>query len=647
LVEGNEIYDSQYGFWIGNGYNNFAGDVDIDVTLNDNNIHDNVDGGAWIQDEDKENGSSVTVSGGGNSLTNNGNYGYYIYSEGDGDITVNLVDETITGHDTGVYVEDTASPSNSSYSVTVQNSNISGNTNYGVNNTVDSFTLDATLNYWGDASGPSGEGPGSGDAVSANVMFCPWLNSPGGASVNQVKNVDTGELFCTIQAAIDDADTLAGHIIEVPARTYNESVTINKDNLTILGNSSSRPAITGGLKFDTDLTGLTFKNFVVTGSAASNSIVRMYGAITGMTIDNCVFDGENVSGRLGFSGGQLEGDVTITDSEFKNILGWALFESRSGSGGDGSAMDTVTFANNHIHDSNGSTVLRGLSTDRTDVVNVYGNTWENIGGANGEQGQHWAALEVNRTVEANVYDNTVNNVSLGQWGEGQAFQFWDIDSLNVYDNNITNNAQGIFIYGDAGGGLGGPFAVPGGSIFCNNIVGNTAYGLDLDAAASGGPLNAKNNWWGAADGPGNVGPGSGDGVSANVDFVPWLTSASPSGACKPTAISLASFEVEANDGRVMVLWETGAEIDNAGFNIYRAPSPDGPWVKINSAFIAAEGDPVSGASYIFVDTPGRGNFYYRLEDVDFSGLSTLHDPVLAELGPTIIVPWFRPVMPEF
>ncbi len=116
---------------------------------------------------------------------------------------------------------------------------------------------------------------------------------------------------------------------------------------------------------------------------------------------------------------------------------------------------------------------------------------------------------------------------------------------------------------------------------------------------------------------------------------------------KPTAISLASFEVEANDGRVVVLWETGTEIDNAGFNIYRAVSPDGPWVKVNNVLIAAEGDPVAGTSYTLVDTPGRGVFYYRLEDIDLSGVATLHEAVSAQLGPAVIAPWFRPVLPEF
>jgi len=116
---------------------------------------------------------------------------------------------------------------------------------------------------------------------------------------------------------------------------------------------------------------------------------------------------------------------------------------------------------------------------------------------------------------------------------------------------------------------------------------------------------------------------------------------------EPTAITLASFEVQANDGRAIILWETATEIDNAGFNIYRATSPDGPWLQANSLLIAANGDPVSGASYTFVDTPGRGTFYYRLEDIDFFGLSTLHQPTLVEMGAIIRRPWFRPILPPF
>jgi hypothetical protein len=39
-------------------------------------------------------------------------------------------------------------------------------------------TFDGTCNWWGDTSGPSGAGPGSGTSVSADVTFTPWLEDP-------------------------------------------------------------------------------------------------------------------------------------------------------------------------------------------------------------------------------------------------------------------------------------------------------------------------------------------------------------------------------------------------------------------------------------------------------------------------------------
>ena len=53
----------------------------------------------------------------------------------------------------------------------------------------------------------------------------------------------------------------------------------------------------------------------------------------------------------------------------------------------------------------------------------------------------------------------------------------------------------------------------------NSIVGNYVYGIFNGGT---GVLNAENNWWGSSTGPGPVGPGTGDKVSDNVDFDPWL-----------------------------------------------------------------------------------------------------------------------------
>jgi len=97
---------------------------------------------------------------------------------------------------------------------------------------------------------------------------------------------------------------------------------------------------------------------------------------------------------------------------------------------------------------------------------------------------------------------------------------------------------------------------------------------------------------------------------------------------KPTAIELKSFKARANaDGSVTIIWETATEVDNAGFNIFRARSEGGQSVKINGTQIAAKGSATSGARYKFVDKSGDGKSYYMLEDVDSNGNRTLHGPV--------------------
>ncbi len=95
-----------------------------------------------------------------------------------------------------------------------------------------------------------------------------------------------------------------------------------------------------------------------------------------------------------------------------------------------------------------------------------------------------------------------------------------------------------------------------------------------------------------------------------------------------TAIELISFDASVGpDGQVLLTWETGTEINNAGFNIYRGDVARSQWVKINAELIAPRGSEVSGASYTFVDQPGPGTFYYMLEDVDTVNGPTRHDPV--------------------
>ncbi|OQZ04899.1 MAG: hypothetical protein B6D34_01320 [Candidatus Brocadia sp. UTAMX1] len=254
---------------------------------------------------------------------------------------------------------------------------------------------------------------------------------------------------------------------------------------------------------------------------------------------------------------------------------------------------------------------------------------------------------------------------------------------------------------------------------------NSEYGVCNTTSAV--TINAENNFWGDWDvpkGPGPVGPGSGDKVSYNVDYTPWIDwwevacgysfGLSPSDVTNPvgvphtvtatlrdesdnpvegtvisfkivsgphsglqgtdttnssgtatftytgtstgkdtidgrydyfplqwtvstsvtkawegpTAITLSDFHARAGKGgSVELTWETATEVDNAGFNLYRSRGKGGVYKKINDALIPAMGNATSGAKYSYTDTPpARGKYYYKLEDVDYNGASTMHGP---------------------
>ena len=99
-----------------------------------------------------------------------------------------------------------------------------------------------------------------------------------------------------------------------------------------------------------------------------------------------------------------------------------------------------------------------------------------------------------------------------------------------------------------------------------------------------------------------------------------------------TYIELISFEARVESGSVVLTWETGAEIDNAGFMLFRNVADTSDYIRISN-LIGAEGGPAYGASYSFVDSgvePGVA-YNYWLVDIDTSGEWTAHGPLSARL----------------
>src|SRR5690606_555000 len=95
---------------------------------------------------------------------------------------------------------------------------------------------------------------------------------------------------------------------------------------------------------------------------------------------------------------------------------------------------------------------------------------------------------------------------------------------------ILNNTEGIRIVSSSSG------ALP-----VNNHFQANSTAVRWDGAAV---LNAENNYWGAADGPSNLG-GSGDSYTGNVDANPFLA-ARP--ACAPLGVFEVTTTADTSDG---------------------------------------------------------------------------------------------------
>ena len=98
----------------------------------------------------------------------------------------------------------------------------------------------------------------------------------------------------------------------------------------------------------------------------------------------------------------------------------------------------------------------------------------------------------------------------------------------------------------------------------------------------------------------------------------------------PLAVRIAAIVAISAPGGILITWETTSEVDNAGFNLYRAASSGGPWKKLNETLIPAVSPGSSeGHSYRWLDTIADPTVihYYLLEDLALDGTRTRHAPV--------------------
>lgn len=220
----------------------------------------------------------------------------------------------------------------------------------------------------------------------------------------------------------------------------------------------------------------------------------------------------------------------------------------------------------------------------------------------------------------NISNNTVVDCRVGieQW-----------DGTVVVKNNIAYNNglnySGTFVGGSTNN-LSGPAqgGAPGAS------PRNFAPVTFVNAAADDFHLQPSDT--GAQDFGANLSADPNLAFAYDIDLasrvVPWDIGADD--VLGTTAVELTSFTATGNDSDVLLEWETGSELDNLGFQLYRSSSEEGPYERITTRLIPGLGSSPAGARYRYRDAAvenGR-SYYYELEDIETTGKTERHGPVL-------------------
>lgn len=216
------------------------------------------------------------------------------------------------------------------------------NANYVANNSGDGSQNDGdSPNYFGRGNSPIA----CGNTVSGNIFIgngIDFRQEGAGLSTTAgvVQNTDTDATFCTIQAAIDDAATDAGDVIEVNEGTFDEQVLVNKE-VTINGVGASQPIVnfTGTVTnkatlFDVSVDNVTIDNiqFEVDLVNLSSAIIVSNAAIDNIDITNNTINpyGSSAAGSTSFG---LRNAVSINYAAYRVAA---------------AGVDNVVFSNNTV-----------------------------------------------------------------------------------------------------------------------------------------------------------------------------------------------------------------------------------------------------------------------------------------------------------
>ncbi|MBA4181522.1 MAG: hypothetical protein C0506_13110, partial [Anaerolinea sp.] len=352
----------------------------------------------------------------------------------------------------------------------------------------------------------------------------------------------------TAQGEINNS--VAGDTVLVKAGTYPESPNIDR-SLTLKSESGRNvttialqpgPTYLGGLTVTGSGNNTTIDGFTIEGrdavdpGLASSNIVLTNNLGSVKVVNNRLRVGKVGSGANGDDGiGLINYYDTSTDTASLSVEN-NIFEPLSSDGfrafyiNPGVAV--FSFKNNVIQGT-----FTGSAITQAKTGLVENNTVTGTGAA----GSRSAGLGVWGYPDPGIWGHTTfrrNTIT----GTRRAIGLYSGGNVLAEKNILTNNGEGIWVGDSISASLIATLAA-----HRNSITNSDTVGINNTLA---GAFNATCNWYGAANGPGVVGPGTGDKVTANVTFSPWLVTSDLTGACPVAApaVTTAAPDAFGNEG---------------------------------------------------------------------------------------------------